>query len=140
MRSGRVVPMASTITPDQLADRIKDVLKDYAEDVELKTVECVKAVAKEGVRALKSNSPHGKTGEYAKGWTQKTETTRLGSTATIYNRDYRLPHLLEWGHVTRNGTGRQWDTKAKTARPHIEAVENTLIREFEHKLISEVKK
>lgn len=124
-----------TVTPDQLAAAIQEVLDEYREDAQLKTTECVKAVAKQGVKALKANSPRD-TGEYAKGWKSQLEESRTGATAILHNDNYRLPHLLEFGHVSRNGTGRDYGSVA--AIPHIKPVEETLIREYTNKLKQEL--
>lgn len=83
---------------------VNDILKDYAEDVEKDTEQVVKSVAKESVKKLKATSPK-RTGKYAKGWAQKTEKSRLSSTATVYGKSgtYQLAHLLEFGHAKRGG-------------------------------------
>ena len=73
-----------------------------------------------GVAKLKQNSPKGVTGDYADGWNKKKQgTKRIIHNAT----EYRLTHLLEKGHATRDG-GRT------RAFPHIKPVENELEIEF----------
>lgn len=128
--------MASrTVTPEQLADRIQQVLAKYQNDVDLTTAEVVKDVAKEGRRALKANSPK-KKGKYASKWAFQVEKHRLYTVATIYNAQPGLPHLLEFGHVSRNGTGRTYGFVG--ARPHIASVEQSVIQEYTQKLTREL--
>ena len=83
--------------------------------IEALTDVCPK-VARESVRKLKAASPGTK---YPKGWAYKVEKGRVKVGATVYGKHgtYQLAHLLEFGHATRNGDGRQYeDTKAY---PHI---------------------
>lgn len=114
---------------DGLADAISEILTEYETEVARGTKECVQKVAKAGVKALNDTSPR-RTGDYAKGWTAKIEEGRLKATATIYNADRPgLPHLLENGHVTRNGTGRTFNRTP--AHVHIKPVEDKIVQEFE---------
>jgi len=64
------------------------------------------------------------------------EKGRLSTTVTIYNDHPALPHLLEYGHVTRNGTGR---TYAPTpAHAHIAPVEKELVETFEREVVAKL--
>lgn len=127
----------ASVTPDQLAERIHKVLEEYADEVEKTTADCVKAVAKQGVRALKANSPKGKKGDYAKKWTAQIEEGRLYTTATIYEKKPGLTQLLEFGHVSRNGTGRTYGFVE--ARPHIASVEQTIVAQYTQTLTQELR-
>lgn len=103
---------------------VNDILKDFSVEAIETTKEVVATVAKESAKRLKavSREKFG-SGNYAKGWTSTVEKERLTVEATIHGKSgtYQLAHLLEYGHVTRNGTGR---TFAPTpAHPHIEDVE-----------------
>lgn len=123
--------MASrTVTPEQLAASIQKILEEYGDDVQRASEECIREVAKAGRKALRSNSPK-KKGEYAKGWSFEMDKQRLYTVATLYNKKPGLPHLLEFGHVTRNGTHRG-------ARPHIGGVEQQIIKEYTDKLTKEL--
>ena len=119
--------MARRIGLDGLDDAIAKILKDYSDEIARGTVECVKKAAKAGVQALKDVSPR-RTGVYAEGWTAEVKTGRLNATATLYNAARPgLAHLLEHGHVCRNGTGWFGDVPAHV---HIAPVEERLIAAF----------
>lgn len=121
---------------DQLHSAIMTILEDYSEEVERKSGECVRKIAQKGAKTLRGVSPR-KKGEYAGGWTYKVEKKRLYTEGVIYNKDKPgLPHLLEFGHATRNGTGRVLaDTPA---HPHIKAVEEQIIADFENSIKGEI--
>ena len=128
--------MASrTVTPEQLAASLQKILEEYGDDVERASEECIREVAKAGRKALRSNSPK-KKGDYAKGWSFEMDKQRLYTVATLYNKKPGLPHLLEFGHVTRNGTGRSYGSVK--ALPHIGSVEQQIIQEYTQKLTREL--
>jgi hypothetical protein len=103
---------------------VKDILSQYGEVAIEATKEAVAEVAKESAKKLKSSSPRGRTGKYAKGWTSKVETGRVSASATVYGKSgtYQLAHLLEHGHAKRGG-GRT------TPIQHIEPVEQWAVEE-----------
>ena len=120
--------MAKVTTLEKLHSDIMKILEEYADDVERKSDECVRKVAQKGALALKRESPK-KSGDYSRGWTYRLENKRTGCEATLYNADRPgLAHLLEYGHETRNGTGRTYDPTP--AYPHIQKVENQIIEDF----------
>lgn len=128
--------MASrTVTPEQLAESLQKILAEYADDVDQASAECIREVAKAGRKSLKANSPK-KSGDYAKGWSFNVEKHRLYTVATLYNQTPGLPHLLEFGHVSRNGTGRSYGSVK--ALPHIGSVEQQIIQEYTQKLTREL--
>lgn len=99
--------MADKITIDQMANAIAQALDEYDQDAVDKTKAVIGELAAEAVANLKKDSPK-RTGKYAKDWARQTsyETTRE-KRDTVYNKKhYQLTHLLEHGHVKRNGTGR----------------------------------
>jgi len=130
--------MAKIVSIDGLAAAVEEILEEYRTEVERGTKECVQKAAKAGVAALKGTSPK-HTGEYAAGWTSKIEEGRMGATATIYNAAKPgLPHLLEHGHVTRNGTGRTFGRTP--ARVHIAPVEEEINSAFERDVIEVIQR
>lgn len=124
---------------DGLAAAVNAILEEYGESVKENVDLVVKEVAKAGVKALRAEARGavGGTGKYASGWTSKVETGRMSTQGVLYNSKVPgLPHLLEHGHATRNGTGRVFNPTP--AYPHIEKVEQELIREFETKVMSKL--
>lgn len=123
--------MGRPVTPDQLASEIQKILDDYSDDLKENIGEAMQKVGRKGVQMLQStspkaqNSPH--SGMYAKGWKLSVENHRnLTHNAVIYNVHAGMPHLLEYGHLMRNG-------KRSKAQPHIKNVEDTLLQEFNEK-------
>lgn len=109
---------------------INEILNDYSHDIQDAITEEAIRIAKDGQNKLKKTSPINKKstshkGRYAKGWRVKTEKGRGFVNCTIYNAtDYQLTHLLENGHLTRNG-------KKTTPIKHIEPVHDECCDEFE---------
>ena len=88
------------INIDQLAIEVMQELDAYREDVQ----EAVEKAAAE----LRSISPEGDTGEYAKHWSYKRDKNLSGRhryDMVVYSKkpEYRITHLLEKGHAKRNG-------------------------------------
>lgn len=120
--------MSKKIKVDALSKEIMKALENYSDDISEVVEEVSNDVGKEAVGELKTTSPK-KRGSYAKGWRlKKDKLGRNRYSVKIHNKtDYQLTHLLEFGHVTRNG-GR---TKAI---PHIRPVEEKYSKEYEKKL------
>lgn len=109
---------------------INDILNDYSHDIQDAITERAIEVAKDGQKKLKSTSPINKKntsnkGRYAKGWKVKTTKGHGFVNCIIYNAtDYQLTHLLEDGHLTRNG-GKTTPIK------HIEPINEMCAKNFE---------
>lgn len=117
---------------EDVRKQLDDILSEYQNNVTNTVDNIADHVAEETAKELKTNSPK-RTGKYAKGWTYKTagEYT-LSKTYTVHNKSkYQLTHLLEKGHVGRNG-------KRVKAVPHIEQVERKAIKKMEERLIREL--
>ncbi len=124
--SRRVVPV------DRLAQEISKIMGEYGENVQQNLDQIVTEMTKKGARA--NNQQAGQTfngNKYRKSWTSQVETSRVSAQGTIYSKIPGLPHLLEFGHALRQG-GRT------TGRPHIAAVEESLVKEFETKVKSKL--
>lgn len=124
--------MAVKIDSQRLADVINGYLEEYGSSVREAIETASKQVAKEVVKELKQGGDFGGTGEFNKGWTSKTELTRLGSETVVYNKTAPgLAHLLEFGHAKQNG-GR---TKAYNfIAPVNDAVEDKFVKAFEQSI------
>lgn len=86
------------------------------------STQAIEQAAQETVRYLKANSPKGvrKKQKYSMTWKADRKKHYTGAyrwSMTVYNeKNYRLTHLLEYGHAKVNG-GRT------TAQPHIAPAE-----------------
>lgn len=93
------------------------------------TREVLKKTGKEAAQKLRNSSkalfePSGKHDKkYYQGWTSTTEEGRLQTETIVYGKSgtSQLAHLLEYGHVSRNGTGRTF--KPVQGKEHIAPVE-----------------
>lgn len=122
-----------------VSSQIEKILEGYVGDVKEATNEAQDVVAKECVQKLKNTSPKRAGGgkHYANGWAVKRSRSLTGINAVVvYNKNKpQLTHLLEKGHVVRNGKGTYGRT---SAIPHIAPVEefaaDKLPEEIERKL------
>lgn len=113
----------------ELSKAVNKVLREYGEDCREVVEDTAKEVAENAKKRLRAESPKSpKGGNYAKGWQVQEEASRLGKTYIIHNKKPGLPHLLENGHATRNGTG--W----VNGITHIAPVEQDAVEEFQEKL------
>jgi len=117
---------------DNLADELIAGMEEYSEETTQKVKSAVDKVSKQAVTDLKKTSPV-RTGAYGKDWAKRTPyEDRRSKRNTVYNRKhYQLTHLLEYGHVGRNGH------RVKAVK-HIEKVEKKAIADFTKAIESEV--
>lgn len=116
------------IKPIDLAATVEKLLAEYGEkvyDVMNDSVAEVADQATDKLRAVNHWANQG-SGEYSGSWmVDDVVKKRIHVTKVVHNEEhYRLTHLLENGHVSRNGTGRTFTTaKAPVqAYPHIAPV------------------
>ena len=123
------------------AEVVNKYLLTYKQECVTAMTSAITQTARETAKMLRETSPvdpnSKKSGAYAKGWTYKLDKGRLRTGAVIYGKKgtYNLAHLLEYGHVLRNG-GRT--VGEASARPHIHKVEQWAIKEFEQRLKREL--
>jgi hypothetical protein len=111
---------------NEIAERIKQYTKEVTEEIKVAQVD----VAKDLKNTLEIKSPE-RLGHYSKGWRIKKKKNAL----VVHNKtSYQLTHLLEHGHVTRDGTTR---TKEK---PHIRPAEEVAIRDYLDRIEEAVKR
>lgn len=116
---------ANDITPEMLANALVSACREYTEDVREKVENGILAIGEETVNEVSSLAPvyEGKNkntrkGAYKKSWTCKIDKQRGKVNVTVHSKKhYRLTHLLEKGHLNRDGT-----TRSK-AIPHISIAE-----------------
>lgn len=132
--------MAQTIQASNLASEITKLLSTYNEAVtdEAKKVvdEISQGVMQEITNHITFNSGK-KAPLYAKSFRLKTsfeDKRNKRNTWYVTNGKYRLTHLLEFGHYTRNGTTRT------RAFPHVKYGQEYLDENFEKRLKEEIEK
>lgn len=93
-----------------LGKQIKILLDQYTDEVQEALKYAIPQVANETKKKVQQNAKAQnleRTGQYVRGWAvQKTVGVNFVA-AVVHNKDrYRIAHLLEHGHVVKNGTGR----------------------------------
>ena len=126
------------VTVDELRAEMKRILDEYVEDVNTAIDLCAIQEAKIAKSLLSTESPK-LTGDYAKGWAYKKFKNKFTSGAVVHNKtDWQLAHLLEHGHVIRNGTKRTYG--AVQGYPHIGPVADRVNQEFYEEVVSKLGK
>lgn len=94
-----------TVRPENFEKAVRELIVKYGDEATEITTQAAKTAARKTVADLKSQSPVGHEGKYARGWSHKAQKGGVASYSdTVYNRtDYQLTHLLEKPHATGQG-------------------------------------
>ena len=112
---------------NQFTMAIRHILDEYDSQVATVVRLAVEETAQHSVEQLKQRGDF-KGRKYKNSWTVQMEQRSATTMATVHNKkEYRLSHLLEFGHVKQNG-GRT------RAFPHIEPVSIEAQRMFEERI------
>ena len=127
------------ISPVQFEDAVMDILDQYGlacADVLERVLDDATVSAVLELQSVRHFAPGGRTADnYAPSWTyENRKVNRFRTEATVYNSEhYRLTHLLEFGHIGKNGkrTDATWSVQAY---PHIapvnDKVQEEIVTEF----------
>lgn len=112
-----------------LTKEINSTLMQYKKLCAEEIFEAAVEVSKKTVSKLKELGGYKDiTGKYRKSFAIKPYKHYVYPSSTVHNKKYRLTHLLEFGHMTRDGT------KRTKAFPHWKSAEEKAVEEFEEAL------
>lgn len=123
-----------------LQGSIGEILFAYGEKADEMIEKAAKKVAKKAKKELEAVSPKRSGGgkRYSQGWRITEDKDRMGNLVRIHNVNKPgLAHLLEYGHVTKNGTGRIFGQTP--AHPHIEKINQMAQEDFLKEIESALK-
>lgn len=106
------------IDVDELAKTMEKIMQEFSNATFSNVEVSCEEVSQEVVMDLREISP-ARTGQYAKNWRSQLDTGNQWAKSTIYNNQYQLPHLLEFGHAKLKG-GRKVYNDFTKAQPHVE--------------------
>lgn len=130
--------MSQVISIDKLDSVIAEILDEYGSEVREDVEDATETIAKEAKEIVKKNAPVGaRKGKYKKHIDVKqTKKTALETEHVVYVKapDYRLTHLLEYGHAIAGGTGRTKPQK------HWQNGQDYVDQNFEKELIDKIER
>jgi hypothetical protein len=120
-------------TINNLDEAIADILEDYSTAITNAVNEQTEKAANQLKKDIAADSPV-KTGKQKKSWrVTKEKVAGLDLKAIVHSTDYRKVHLLENGHLTRDGV-----TRTKPIR-YVSTNEETIIKQYEQAVATAIK-
>lgn len=122
------------VTPENFGNEFERIVDAYMDNLDKQLEKDIKEVAKFGKKELqKAPAGAGKYYDweaYSKGWGYRTDRKNFGQFVMVLENKKKpgLTHLLEKGHINRDGK-----TRAK-AFPHIEPAAEEIFKEFERRI------
>lgn len=114
-------------SPEALVAALVSTCEEYTEEIKETVEEGIIDIGQEATAEIRAIAPvyegpnkNTSKGAYKRSWTYRVDRERGKINVTVYakNPHYRLTHLLENGHLNRDGTTRS------RAIPHISIVNN----------------
>lgn len=103
--------MVVKVDYNSLSEEIQNQLKTFGTALNREINEGLKEVAEKTAETLRQDGPYNeRSGKYTRDWAVKLRSRSYSSVTmteeyTVYNKkNYQLTHLLEKGHVSRNGS------------------------------------
>lgn len=120
-------------TINNLDEVIADILEDYSTAITNTVNEQTEKAANQLKKDIAADSPV-KTGKQKKSWrVTKEKVAGLDLKAIVHSTDYRKVHLLENGHLTRDGV-----TRTKPIR-YVSTNEEKIIKQYEQAVATAIK-
>jgi len=117
----------NSITPETLGNALADASSQFAGELTAELEDGLAEIGKNTAKKVRSLSPE-KSGKYRRGWKVSKEKYRGSFTVTVHNKQYSLVHLLENGHLNRDGTSRA------RAVPHVAPAQQDAERQVDELL------
>ena len=121
------------VKPENLDTAISDILENYATDITEAVNEQTEKSADRLKKDVAADSPV-KTGKQKKSWrVTKEKLAGRSIVAIVHSTDYRKVHLLENGHLTRDGV-----TRTKPIR-YVSTNEEKIVKQYEQDVAEAIK-
>lgn len=120
-------------TINNLDSAIEDILEDYSTNITNAVNEQTEKAAEQLRKDISADAPV-KTGKQKKSWkVAKQKVAGLDLLAIVHSTDYRKVHLLENGHLTRDGV-----TRTKPIR-YVSKNEEKIIEQYQVNVANAIK-
>lgn len=105
---------------DDFSRILTEKCQEYTEDIKKEVEKGFRKIGNQAKKEVIESSPSD-TGAYKKGWIMYVIKDGGTINVTIHNKKYHITHLLENGHLIKNGTGRVYGKVSPY--PHIKKVQ-----------------